>query len=102
MSGSLGFTEFKAAFTETRLIEPFAYLKDVLERLPTNPQKALGELLPDARSEAHPGARRRGAPSDLKSTRWLKSSNAVILSADVRFNGRSPNRGTYAPTGPVP
>jgi hypothetical protein len=29
-------------------IDPFAYLKDVLERLPTHRPKALGELLPDA------------------------------------------------------
>ena len=42
-------------------IDPFAYLKDVLERLPTHRPKALGELLPDAWLEAHPGARRRAA-----------------------------------------
>jgi transposase len=42
-------------------IDPFAYLKDVLERLPTHPPNALGELLPDAWLEAHPGARRRAA-----------------------------------------
>ena len=34
-------------------VDPFAYLKDVLERLPTHPVGA-GELLPDAWSEAHP------------------------------------------------
>jgi hypothetical protein len=42
-------------------VDPFAYLKDVLERLPTQPPKALGALLPDAWSEARPGARRRAA-----------------------------------------
>jgi hypothetical protein len=42
-------------------VDPFAYLKNVLERLPTHPPKALGELLPDAWLEAHPGARRRAA-----------------------------------------
>jgi hypothetical protein len=42
-------------------IDPFAYLKDVLERLPTHRAKALGKLLPDAWLEAHPGARRRAA-----------------------------------------
>jgi transposase len=41
--------------------DPFAYLKDVLERLPTHPATALSELLPDAWLEAHPGARRRPA-----------------------------------------
>ena len=42
-------------------VDPFAYLKDVLERLPAHPPEALGELLPDAWLEAHPGARRRVA-----------------------------------------
>ena len=40
-------------------VDPFAYLKDVLEQLPTHPAKLLGKLLPDAWSEAHPEARRR-------------------------------------------
>jgi hypothetical protein len=34
-----------------------AYLKEVLEPLPTSREKALGELFPDAWSEAHAGAR---------------------------------------------
>jgi hypothetical protein len=42
-------------------VDPFAYLKDVLERLPTQSATALSELLPDAWFEAHPGARRRAA-----------------------------------------
>jgi transposase len=42
-------------------VDPFAYLKDVVERLATHPPDALGELLPDAWLEAHPGARRRAA-----------------------------------------
>jgi hypothetical protein len=42
-------------------VDPFAYLKDVLERLPTHPATALSELLPDAWLEAHPGARLRAA-----------------------------------------
>jgi hypothetical protein len=42
-------------------VDPFAYLKDVVERLPTHPTKALGELLPDAWLEARPEARRRTA-----------------------------------------
>jgi transposase len=42
-------------------IDPFAYLKDVLERLPTHSATALSELLPDAWLEVHPGARRRAA-----------------------------------------
>jgi transposase len=42
-------------------VDPFVYLKDVLERLPTHPATALSELLPDAWLEAHPGARHRAA-----------------------------------------
>jgi hypothetical protein len=42
-------------------VDPFAYLKDVLERLPTHYGTTLGELLPDAWLAAHPGARRRAA-----------------------------------------
>ena len=40
-------------------IDPFAYLKDILERLPTQPADRLGELLPDAWVAANPDARRR-------------------------------------------
>ena len=39
--------------------DPFAYLKDVLERLPTQPAERLGELLPDAWFAAHPNVRRK-------------------------------------------
>jgi hypothetical protein len=35
-----------------------AYLKDVLERLPTHPADPLGELLPDAWLADHPRDRR--------------------------------------------
>src|SRR5262245_46723540 len=72
-------------------VDPFAYLKDVLERLSTHPTKALGEVLPDAWLEAHPGARRRAASYEVKSTRWLESSNAVILvcKLSLRFSRRS-------------
>ena len=42
--------------------DPFAYLKDVLERLPPHPIDRLAELLPDAWFAAHPGARRKVAP----------------------------------------
>ena len=42
-------------------IDPFAYLKDILERLPTHPADRLGELLPDAWIAAHPQARRKVA-----------------------------------------
>jgi transposase len=41
--------------------DPFAYLKDVLERLPTHPIDRLAELLPDAWFAAHPRARRKVA-----------------------------------------
>jgi hypothetical protein len=42
-------------------VDPFSHLKDILERLPTHPAKALGEFLPDAWLEARPEARRRTA-----------------------------------------
>ena len=39
--------------------DPFAYLRDVLRRLPTHPVDCLSELLPDVWFEAHPQARRK-------------------------------------------
>jgi hypothetical protein len=42
-------------------IDPFAYLKDILERLPSHLANRLGELLPDAWIAGHPDARRRVA-----------------------------------------
>ena len=40
-----------------QLIDPFAYLKDILERLPTLPAEQLSELLPDMWIAANPQAR---------------------------------------------
>ena len=41
-------------------VEPWAYLKDVLDRLPSHPQSRIGELPPEqwaaARAAAHPPA----------------------------------------------
>lgn len=42
-------------------VDPFADLKDILERLPAHPADRLGELLPDAWIAANPDARRRMA-----------------------------------------
>ena len=42
-------------------VDPFAYLKDILERLPTHPADRLGELLPDAWIAANPDAQRKVA-----------------------------------------
>jgi hypothetical protein len=42
-------------------IEPIAYRKDILERLPAHPADRLGERLPDAWLETHPKARREVA-----------------------------------------
>ena len=39
--------------------DPFAYLKDVLWRLPTHPLDRLAELLPNAWFAAYPNARRK-------------------------------------------
>ena len=41
--------------------DPFACLKDVVERLPTNPGDRRAELLPDAWFTAHPNTRRKVA-----------------------------------------
>ncbi|WP_206352469.1 transposase domain-containing protein [Tautonia rosea] len=41
--------------------DPFAYLKDVMERLPIHPADRLVELLPDAWFAAHPNTRRKVA-----------------------------------------
>jgi hypothetical protein len=42
-------------------VDPFADLKDILERRPAHPADRLGELLPDAWIAANPDARRRMA-----------------------------------------
>jgi hypothetical protein len=42
-------------------VDPFAYLKDILERLPTHPADRLAKLLPDAWIAANPDERRRVA-----------------------------------------
>jgi hypothetical protein len=42
-------------------VDPFAYLKDILERLPTHPADRLGELLLDVWIAANPAARRKAA-----------------------------------------
>ena len=52
---------YSTATTKRHQVDPFAYLKDVLERLPSHPVDRLGELLPDAWVAAHPQARRKVA-----------------------------------------
>jgi transposase len=42
-------------------VDPFAYLKNIMEWLPTCPADRLGELLPDAWIAAHPAARSKFA-----------------------------------------
>jgi transposase len=42
-------------------IDPFAYLADVLRRLPSHPTEQLDELLPDLWFTSHPSARRKKA-----------------------------------------
>jgi hypothetical protein len=42
-------------------IDPFAYLDDVLRRLPSHPAGRLADLLPDVWFAAHPSARRKTA-----------------------------------------
>jgi hypothetical protein len=42
-------------------IDPFAYLQDVLHRLPAHPADPLEELLPDGWFASHPSARRKTA-----------------------------------------
>jgi hypothetical protein len=42
-------------------IDPFAYLRDILHRLPSRPADQLDELLPDVWFASHPSARRKRA-----------------------------------------
>ena len=42
-------------------IDPFAYLQDILRRLPTHPPDQLDELLPDVWFASHPSARHKRA-----------------------------------------
>jgi hypothetical protein len=42
-------------------IDPFAYLQDLLRRLPSHPAGELGEFLPDVWFASHPSARRKTA-----------------------------------------
>jgi hypothetical protein len=42
-------------------VDPFADIKDFLERLPTHHAEQLADLLPDAWFVAHPHARRKVA-----------------------------------------
>jgi hypothetical protein len=42
---------------ERHQIDPFAYFKDILERLPIHPADRLGELLPDVWIVGNPFAR---------------------------------------------
>ena len=42
-------------------IDPFAYLQDILRRLPAHPADQLEELLPDVWFASHPSARRKTA-----------------------------------------
>ena len=42
-------------------IDPFAYLADILRRLPSHPAGQLDELLPDVWFTSHPSARRKKA-----------------------------------------
>jgi transposase len=42
-------------------IDPFAYLTDILRRLPSHPAQQLDELLPDVWFGSHPSARRKKA-----------------------------------------
>ena len=42
-------------------IDPFAYLEDVLRRLPSYPVDQLDKMLPDVWFASHPSARRKRA-----------------------------------------
>ena len=42
-------------------IDPFAYLRDILRRLPAHPSDQLEERLPDVWFASHPSARRKRA-----------------------------------------
>jgi hypothetical protein len=48
-------------FSTDYQVDPFTYLKEFMERLPTHPADRLAELLPDAWFAAHPDARSKVA-----------------------------------------
>jgi hypothetical protein len=48
-------------------LDPFAYLKNILERLPAPPADRLGKLLPNAWLETHPQARRNVITGETRS-----------------------------------
>jgi hypothetical protein len=60
--GRTGATSYSLVASCKRLhVDPFAYLKDVLQRLPEHPVDRFGEFLPDVWMTANPDARRNAA-----------------------------------------
>ncbi|MBV8557711.1 MAG: transposase domain-containing protein, partial [Planctomycetaceae bacterium] len=57
-------------FCEEQGLNPFAYLRDILERLPTQSVNRLEELLPEAWFSDHPEARRKTAAEHLATDRF--------------------------------
>jgi transposase len=67
------------SFTSTcqRLgVEPWAYLQDVLKRLPTTPEGELGKLLPDHWQAARPSAT---APPSVVATEAITPSIDPVI-----------------------
>jgi len=63
--------------------EPFAYLKDVLTRLPTQPQSRIGALLPHRwRPESAWGTVKRGSPGAYQGP--PKSTNCRRTTGSLR------------------
>jgi hypothetical protein len=78
---------------ERHQIDPFAYLKDILERLPAHPADRLGELRPDAWLETRPQARRESlrngrGPQDASGIFHARLiSNAHVILRPARCTG---------------
>ena len=67
--------------------DPFVYLKDVLERLPTHPIDRLAELLPDVWFAAHPGPDAKLRPDGSSQSAGLGSPPGRVLP----FSHREPH-----------
>jgi hypothetical protein len=96
--GRMGATLYSlVASCERYRVDPFAYLKDILERLPTRPTDRLGELLPDAWIAANPDATPGGLVTDprvIRTRSWLGRSRtdtnlAVIHGTASHSEGRA-------------
>src|SRR5262249_15209067 len=79
-------------------IDPFAYLQDILRRLPSHPADLLDELLPDVWFASHPSARRKTA-AGIGKRRFLSRQSLLRLKI-IPFPRRQGRREPGAGVGP--